>query len=464
MVSIILMIITFTSSLTSCFFDTDEPIILGGLNIILTSEVCNDATDNDGDGLIDLDDPDCLETNCIDGVDNNFNGQIDCADANCQKIWPDCFLVAEICDDGEDNDGDGLIDMDDPDCLETNCDDGIDNNGDGLIDCDDATCLANWPDCIFSVEIAAIVPQDNCQGSLYLNGTVVKCSQKRGFEIFDFYSLSSFRPEDETTFFNALGYSGTTYLQDTMVNCDTSFDDDFSELQFLEVLGYHAGKENYKMLQKFTFSDDETNLLNSIYPKGVYLFQKGSGFGRGESSVYPALMDWHAHNVSCTSRSTTFYDDSCLNKTVQAIATPIYGWAVINITDIFHCQFGQYQQLNLVWEQDNTQNDGQAWHSAESHSFPPLLVVYYTTEEPTSQPSISFSPTSIPSSEPSSEPSISTNPSMVPSSQPSSAPTSPTSQPSSCPFAQPTNFPSSSPSTLPSLSTAPSGQPTSNPT
>jgi|GEM_PF-1972505 len=60
----------------------------------------------------------------------------------------------EDCDDGEDNDGDGLIDCDDPDCFgdpacendPEDCDDGIDNDGDGLIDCDDPDCALD-PNC-----------------------------------------------------------------------------------------------------------------------------------------------------------------------------------------------------------------------------------------------------------------------------------------------------------------------------
>lgn len=50
-----------------------------------TTEICNDGVDNDGDGLIDMEDPDCSG-------------------------------ATEICNDGVDNDRDGLIDMEDPDC------------------------------------------------------------------------------------------------------------------------------------------------------------------------------------------------------------------------------------------------------------------------------------------------------------------------------------------------------------
>lgn len=55
-------------------------------------------------------------------------------------------LVAEVCDNQVDDDGDGLVDCRDFDCVddaacraghETVCDDGSDDDGDGLIDCED---------------------------------------------------------------------------------------------------------------------------------------------------------------------------------------------------------------------------------------------------------------------------------------------------------------------------------------
>ncbi len=49
------------------------------------------------------------------------------------------------CDDGLDNDVDGLLDCDDPDCAAVttcveNCTDGVDNDNDGLADCSDPSC------------------------------------------------------------------------------------------------------------------------------------------------------------------------------------------------------------------------------------------------------------------------------------------------------------------------------------
>jgi len=49
----------------------------------------------------------------------------------------------EVCDDGLDNDDDGSVDCDDPDCVGVCveiCDDFADNDGDGLTDCDDSDC------------------------------------------------------------------------------------------------------------------------------------------------------------------------------------------------------------------------------------------------------------------------------------------------------------------------------------
>jgi len=76
-----------------------------------TDEICDNGIDDDGDNLIDGDDPDCQEES------------------------------VEICDNGIDDDGDNLIDGDDPDCIEGEiCDNEIDDDGDGLIDGYDPDC------------------------------------------------------------------------------------------------------------------------------------------------------------------------------------------------------------------------------------------------------------------------------------------------------------------------------------
>ena len=55
------------------------------------------------------------ETNCADGLDNDGDGLTDCSDADCIGS-PSCSPEI-VCDDGIDNDSDGLTDCDDPDCF-----------------------------------------------------------------------------------------------------------------------------------------------------------------------------------------------------------------------------------------------------------------------------------------------------------------------------------------------------------
>jgi hypothetical protein len=130
------------------FFYTDHVQIGGPMNV----EICDNGIDDNGDGKIDCDDPQCFgkpgcttEAACDDGLDNDADGKIDCSD-------PDCFgqtgCTAEaLCADGLDNDADGKIDCSDSNCfgqpgctIEKLCHDGLDNDGDGLVDGADPDC------------------------------------------------------------------------------------------------------------------------------------------------------------------------------------------------------------------------------------------------------------------------------------------------------------------------------------
>ncbi len=137
----------------------------------LVSEICDDATDNDGDGFVDCEDIDCLvsgacrendPTRCDDGKDNDGDGLIDCDDWGC-RAHPD-VLAAGVCgeetgdvecSDGSDNDADGYADCQDMSCrfnaavtvcatyMENTaalCADGVDNNSNGHTDCADFGC------------------------------------------------------------------------------------------------------------------------------------------------------------------------------------------------------------------------------------------------------------------------------------------------------------------------------------
>ena len=76
-----------------------------------TSDACADTLDNDADGYVDQDDPDCLpfysagpETNCDDTLDNDADGKTDCDDGDCATS-PACAAAEDTnaeCTDGTD--------------------------------------------------------------------------------------------------------------------------------------------------------------------------------------------------------------------------------------------------------------------------------------------------------------------------------------------------------------------------
>jgi hypothetical protein len=140
---------------------------------------CKDRTDNDGDQLIDCDDPGCsihqecqvvnnadnaenTLVKCSDAIDNDTNGQIDCEDTRCksfQKCNPAVLVEnsPQLCSDKVDNNANGQIDCADAQCqtlllckpgdspVENTvalCTDKADNNGNGKIDCADPDCAA----------------------------------------------------------------------------------------------------------------------------------------------------------------------------------------------------------------------------------------------------------------------------------------------------------------------------------
>jgi hypothetical protein len=107
---------------------------------------CSDGTDNDGDNVIDMADPDC--DSCRDGSDNDNDG---------------------LEDHGVDQNGDGDFDdpgehYPEPGCLPGSCYDGINNDGDvngsiQLTDIRDTSCKTNdiqdWANLFFHADIPA---------------------------------------------------------------------------------------------------------------------------------------------------------------------------------------------------------------------------------------------------------------------------------------------------------------------
>lgn len=178
-------------ALGGCSLDPEVSKLKEAANVTEENTIilCTDGLDNDGDTLVDCDDPGCqakgsgdvklpgdtvcpgVVTNgvwkasentiytCNDGIDNDGNGYADCQDNSCKTLSVCCVKTGsenteEACSDGIDNDCNGYTDCADNNCkklsvccvatgdentVET-CDDGIDNDCDGYTDCADYSC------------------------------------------------------------------------------------------------------------------------------------------------------------------------------------------------------------------------------------------------------------------------------------------------------------------------------------
>jgi hypothetical protein len=132
---------------------------------------CGDGKDNDCDGLVDCQDPDCgglncspfgltcnattktcsicpgsqnVETTCSDGIDNDCNGLIDCKDTNCQPSasapGKSCGSFGKACTSLNGGTCECSGNGGAPQAVETSCGDGFDNDCNGKIDCEDSAC------------------------------------------------------------------------------------------------------------------------------------------------------------------------------------------------------------------------------------------------------------------------------------------------------------------------------------
>ncbi len=105
---------------------------------------CRDGLDDDGDGLVDGLDPDCLDRD-----DDDESGATGAPREELPEVLPAAFAGAAACDNGVDDDGDGVADAADPDCLGGDaraealpaCANGVDDDGDGVQDGEDPDCI-----------------------------------------------------------------------------------------------------------------------------------------------------------------------------------------------------------------------------------------------------------------------------------------------------------------------------------
>lgn len=143
-----------------------EPGQEGPLGTPEATRTCFDLDDNDCDGLVDQEDPDCQGPEVCDYLDNDNDGEVDedfpLLDKPCEVGMGPCrrtgiyicnqngtgvMCTAEPlapgvegppgsfrCEDNFDNDCDELVDQKDPDCQSPEICDGIDNDGDQEVD------------------------------------------------------------------------------------------------------------------------------------------------------------------------------------------------------------------------------------------------------------------------------------------------------------------------------------------
>ena len=146
------------------FFFVNPPFAIATLS---STGNCANGVDDDGDGWVDLADPDCTTsvaegglafTACNDGADTDGDGLVDAEDPQCGDGFDNDEVDANIddCSNGLDDDSDGWTDVDDPDCVTapfnemlpgiTQCNDNVDNDGDGVADALDPECWDGWDD------------------------------------------------------------------------------------------------------------------------------------------------------------------------------------------------------------------------------------------------------------------------------------------------------------------------------
>jgi len=125
--------------------------------------LCPDSCDINDDGGSDISDPIFLLGNLF-GSGSPPPAPNDCGPdpttdgLGCPTTSAGCGSTPEICDNGIDDDGDSLVDCQDPDCAGPLCveicDNGVDDDFDFDIDCDDSDCTSA-PNCAIVLSYSA---------------------------------------------------------------------------------------------------------------------------------------------------------------------------------------------------------------------------------------------------------------------------------------------------------------------
>lgn len=156
---------------------------------VVALEVCGGGIDDDEDGKVDCEDPDCVGNlwcecdshfPCLIGPPEDvihpggefltgatceeYHALIGWVGGICEDVFGDgrlfdgellgCCNISDtkFCTNGQDDDGDTLVDCDDPDCMDLAlcnefCINGVDDDGDGLVDCADPFCDSYYVGC-----------------------------------------------------------------------------------------------------------------------------------------------------------------------------------------------------------------------------------------------------------------------------------------------------------------------------
>ncbi|MEM1119531.1 MAG: choice-of-anchor W domain-containing protein, partial [Bacteroidota bacterium] len=202
------------------------------------SEICDDNIDNDGDGLVDCEDPDCGAPFIVDANADNptncpaaNNGVIE-IDANGENLAYSIdggatyqsssrfenlsagvynVFVINTATGCTDDLSTSLVELDAPDCTEI-CNDGIDNDGDGTIDCEDGDCGRPV--------INSVQPSNTTCPSLD-NGQIMISATGDNLE----YSISTpANYQASSTFTGLVAGSYTISVRSTTHNCEVTFD------------------------------------------------------------------------------------------------------------------------------------------------------------------------------------------------------------------------------------------------
>jgi len=209
------------------WIDADDPDCRDGdneTNVSFGNHTCNDGIDNDGDGLVDAKDTDCGDgrdsesPECGDEIDNDGDGWVDDADPDCSEghgLFEDGSEAGKYtCNNGIDDDEDGWVDAADPICEDATleevggfdaseepaeCNDGIDNDGNGDVDNEDITCANQGA----SYEVEAKEVSAECVDELdndedgYIDAKDPDCEFRPfGFETKQFFDTAPEDPED----------------------------------------------------------------------------------------------------------------------------------------------------------------------------------------------------------------------------------------------------------------------------